>query len=631
MTEENQTNWLRPLEFYNNFLKKDFSDRVEKEFQDLLDQSGVDPGANQVEVKKYHELEKKAKAANRAKARAQGLNIFLLVLIIISAIFSAIEIYRYYDLRVKDLILYICIGLAVMVLVIVLKQTKMKEFLAKKEKKLKEAEDAAQAQSQVCWDQMAPLNALFEEATTSKLISQTMPILNLDPYFKPDRLGQLVDLYNFRDLDEVGSASTLQLLSGEIHGNPFVFFRKLIREIRPCRYEGTKVIHWTEQAYDSSGNSRTIHHTQVLHAYVDKPKPYYSKEVSMAYGNDAAPRLNFSREPGHVEELSERELKKKLKKDGKALKKKAEKAVTKGGSFTTMANVKFESLFNALDRDNETEFRLLFTPLAQENMLNLLLKSPYGDDFRFKKRKKMNLVEPEHTADWDMDTRDYKFVNYDLEEAKKNFYQVNTEYFKHFYFTMAPILAIPLYQNHKAQSYIYGENDRNYTPYANEVLVNQMEKADFAHPESSTSPILHSNFIGAKGKTDFYQVQAYSYKGEDRVDYVTVFGRDGYFHEVPVPWVEYIPLEQDSYVGTRDIGMGELDYDQMVTGKAFQDFSQEYGEDMAFQRGLFSMKLKPEKVEKMIDGEGQASSASKSLEDAFDQLVKVFKKEASNG
>ena len=41
-------------------------------------------------------------------------------------------------------------------------------------------------------------------------------------------------------------------------------------------------------------------------------------------------------------------------------------------------------------------------------------------------------------------------------------------------------------------------------------------------------------------------VTAYGYRGVDRVDYEEVFGGDGNWHEVPVNWVEYLPVQRTS-------------------------------------------------------------------------------------
>ena len=41
-------------------------------------------------------------------------------------------------------------------------------------------------------------------------------------------------------------------------------------------------------------------------------------------------------------------------------------------------------------------------------------------------------------------------------------------------------------------------------------------------------------------------VTAYGFRGEDRTDYVSVLGGDGDYHDVPVHWVEYLPVERTS-------------------------------------------------------------------------------------
>lgn len=42
--------------------------------------------------------------------------------------------------------------------------------------------------------------------------------------------------------------------------------------------------------------------------------------------------------------------------------------------------------------------------------------------------------------------------------------------------------------------------------------------------------------------TNKENIYAYGYRAEERVTYVTRFGGDGRYHEVPVYWDEYIPV-----------------------------------------------------------------------------------------
>jgi hypothetical protein len=41
-------------------------------------------------------------------------------------------------------------------------------------------------------------------------------------------------------------------------------------------------------------------------------------------------------------------------------------------------------------------------------------------------------------------------------------------------------------------------------------------------------------------------VAAYGHRGVKRVDYESVYGGDGRWHDVPVPWTEYLPVQRTS-------------------------------------------------------------------------------------
>jgi hypothetical protein len=59
--------------------------------------------------------------------------------------------------------------------------------------------------------------------------------------------------------------------------------------------------------------------------------------------------------------------------------------------------------------------------------------------------------------------------------------------------------------------------------------------------------MLKTRVIRADGKADKVEITAYSYRGEDRVDYVNRMGGDGRIHTIPVHWIEYIPLTRILY------------------------------------------------------------------------------------
>jgi len=63
---------------------------------------------------------------------------------------------------------------------------------------------------------------------------------------------------------------------------------------------------------------------------------------------------------------------------------------------------------------------------------------------------------------------------------------------------------------------------------------------------TKTEAILKSAFIRSDGDADEIRITAYSYDIEKRVDIVSVYGGDGHYHDVPVEWDLYLPLEEES-------------------------------------------------------------------------------------
>jgi len=108
-------------------------------------------------------------------------------------------------------------------------------------------------------------------------------------------------------------------------------------------------------------------------------------------------------------------------------------------------------------------------------------------------------------------------------------------------------MSIPLYQQHKPHEYIYKDNyERNYTSFESDVLANALDVSLLRDPNTVTNTILKTSLIGKNDDQDVIMVTAHSFYGVDRVDYVSVYGGDGNYHDVPVPWVEYCPTTKVS-------------------------------------------------------------------------------------
>jgi hypothetical protein len=205
-------------------------------------------------------------------------------------------------------------------------------------------------------------------------------------------------------------------------------------------------------------------------------------------------------------------------------------------------------LFDALDRTDEVEFRTLFTPLAQTNMVDLIRsQAGYGDDFHFIKRKRTNKIVTQHSQGRLLNLPASAYFSHSFEEIRQNFIGKNADYFKAIYFDFAPLWAIPMYQDKPVHSLQpVPALSQKYSCKEYEILSNRVGAEYVVHEQTKTQAILKSVFVSSQNGVDEMRVTAYSYDTIPRVDYVTVHGGDGHWHSVAVEWDEYIPLEQTS-------------------------------------------------------------------------------------
>ena len=451
-------------------------------------------------------------------------------------------------------------------------------------KLLNELRSLIAEKKRAAWKLMAPLNRLFTWDVTVKLIEATVPRLKFDPYFAADRLDELHRQFDWDDSFNDGK-SIIFAQSGVINGNPFVFGQYLDMEWGEKTYEGTKDISWTEWEEDEDGKSRPVRRHETLHAYVTKPIPVYSERKLLLFGNDAAPNLSFSREPSG---LSGGGLCDSIKKKWRLSRLKAySRNLDDDSDFTLMGNHEFETWFHAKDRDHEVEFRLLFTPVAQMQMLNLMKDKVvgYGDDFTFIKQKKINVLYSEHLDKATIDTDPARFRNWDYDAAASTFISFNERYFKDAYFALAPLLSIPLYQQTRTHEDLWKDvlAWRPASFWEHEAVANYHGEDKFKHPKCITRSILKTQVVKSDGGESTIAVTAYGHAGIDRVDYKEVYGGDGHWHEVPVEWIEYIPVHRKS-----DMCLSE----SAMPSDKFKDRAAAAPES-AFRRSIFSFLASP--------------------------------------
>lgn len=559
-----------PLARYRDEFKDRFAALTVEKFKELTASSGVDVNANCALVAKIKSLKSDVSSARFWKMFFAGLA--ALGFAVATVVFFRVASFNDKGAIDTQHVLAIIGGVVFGGLMLMFYRAKASK-LRNLERDVADAKDAA-------WKQMKPLNRLYTWDITLKLIEATVPRLQFDPYFASARLDELRELFGWDDSFNEGK-SVLFAQSGVINGNPFVFGHCLDMEWGTKTYEGSKTISWMEWETGVDGKRRYVRRYETLYASVTKPIPVYEEEKFLVYGNDAAGSLSFSREPsgftgcdGLWGAVRKKWRLNRLKSYSRNL--------TDDSNFTLMGNHEFETWFHAKDRDNEVEFRLLFTPVAQRQLLELMKDTEvgYGDDFAFVKARKINLMFSKHLNESTINTDPSQFYHWDFAAAAKNFIMFNERYFKDVYFAFAPLLSVPLYQQIRTHEDIWrGIIDKNRSSFwEHESLANYFGEKAFRHPDCITRSILKTKVLSRGDGNGRIKVTAYGYSGATRVDYESVLGGDGEYHKVPVEWIEYIPVEN-----SREIAISEQ-------AQPSSDFATKYNDALSstFRRSIYS-------------------------------------------
>lgn len=567
---------LSPLEQFPEFKEK-FKSVAEKTFDELTTASGIDAEANRKLCKETQEL----KGANAKVSKTLNWWIVLCVFMWVVAVVGIIMGIT----KFKDGWVVPTISLVVAAGMLVLLFWKIHPIIKKYKKIKKDQEEMIKQKEQEAWDQMGPLNRLFDWDMFNRMVSQTVPRIQFDPYFTNQRLSDLINSYGW-DENFSKERSVLFSHSGLINGNPFVIARTRKMEWGLKEYTGELVVEWTVVEYDSEGKKHTHNRSETLRATIQKPYPNYFDKTQLIYGNTAAPDLNFKREKNDDElALGSRAYKHKLKdleKYSRELK----------NDFAMATNEEFEVLFTTKNRDNNQQYFLLFTPLAQENMIKLIRdkKEGYGDDFMFMKHRKLNTIEADHMQDLPLEMNPRMFWNNSYDEAKRIFIETTCENFRAIYFSFAPLLNIPMYQQIRPDSAIFGTDmPRQSSYWEHEALANFWGEDEFAHPQCVTPSILKTTENRKEDGTIDVDVRAYGYRTEQRVEYVSKYCSNGNYYDVPVRWNEYLPV-----MGTGSFEMQEDTADEqpgLDPVARFQETEQKiesFGEDSIYRRHITS-------------------------------------------
>ena len=559
---------LEPLKEYSRY-QKQFDYSVDKTFEYLVKKSNIDVEKNRNTVKMYDEADVEYKKEKKKLHTLRGWRSFLIFLSIVGGVAAVIGGLMIYGAITTDSsilagVLTAVIGPFVMIvsiLTITLVLNKKIKALKEVVKVLKQNADLILEEA---WKQMAPLNKLFNSDITNNMVNDLDTVIQIDRYYSVLHEVYLHKYYKFPYFSNDNS-STINMVVGTITGNPFVISRELEVEMGMKTYEGSLVVTWTETRRDSQGKTYTVTHSQTLIATVTKPCPFYDTETFLVYCNESAPDLNFSRKP-QAHGKDDKQIERMVKRGEKKLAKIAEDDMKHGdGSFVAMSDTEFDVLFGAFDRDNENQFRLLFTPLAQRNTIDLVKDSPYGDDFYFAKQGKLNTIYSHHGDTWDM-LAGRNISSYSVDLAKQMFTNYNCNFFKNLYFMLAPLLSIPLYQQFKPNEMdIDLSSETNIAAREAEMLVNILPDNYIGAKGSATRVIPKVKFISSIGEVDCIMIYAYSYSITTRTDFVPRVAGNGRMYSVPVNWDEYNPLMKTTEALIFDAnGLSNETYAQLV-------------------------------------------------------------------
>lgn len=521
-----------PLKEYVNVYRDKFKEVAEKTFAELAAEAQVDVGKNRETCRRIYSEEDSLSKVMTSIRWQKVWRVLLWLCVVVGFIvgFTMYDVLDYVDLLIVGFVIFGALGLLFTDINPKIKEMKSErdKLTAKVDKLKKEA-----------WQQMAPLNNLYDWDVLTRMMTKTVPRLEFDPYFTTQRLADLKATYGWSDSFNAGR-SVVYSHSGLINGNPFVICRTRKMEMGTKTYYGEKTIHWTTEETDSDGKTRTVHHSETLVASVTAPYPEYFEKTRLIYGNTAAPDLIFYRKQSGLAD-SEGSLKFKMKRH--SLRKKSRDL--SNADFAMMTNEEFEVAFDTSNRNNNQQYALLFTPLAQESMMNLLKddKVGFGDDFDFGKQRMINVIFSKHMQSLNLDMNPQQYKGFDYDKAEADFYAINSRYFRAIYFCFAPLLCVPMYQQIRPQEDIYGRNMQQHSSFwEHEALANFWGQGRFKHPSCVTDCILKTEQLQTIGDNSTIKVNAYGYRTEQHLEYVSKWGGDGNLHHVPVYWDEYLPV-----------------------------------------------------------------------------------------
>lgn len=553
---------LEPCKLYFDKLKTKVEEEAASFFDDLVKKSKMNVEENKIASTKY---EQEVELLNSAKKQIKKYKTIEVLFIILNIVFGLTRtIFLIQQILNKFNALFVFIPIYVVLLglsiffSIYLSKTNRNNLIS-----LKKQENQHLSLSNKLLDEcnnlIKPLLSLFDSSDPDVIFQKITPLIQLDSVFDKEKLAYIDHLTNCGVENTNNKSSLVYIKSGSLNDNPFIILKFLNHYMGTKTYFGSKVVSYTVTYTDSEGRTRTTTRVETLTASVTKPYPEYYYSENLHYASNIASNLSFTRRPFYINKIEEeKKYTKFIEKSMKQILKDNKNSKT----FTELNNDEFEVLFHATNRDNEQEFRLLFTPLGQQAMVSLIKDSPFGDDFTYTKEKKLNTIFASHSLLSDRSCQPSNYYSYSYDICKEKFINYNTEYFKSIFFEVAPILAIPIFQQYKKEKYQYNPSlyPYNFSRLDHEVIANLFSQ-DI--DTSATKTIRKTKYIKSINSWDLFDIESYGFKEIPRVDMIPRVAGNGKTYLVPVPYKEYIPNVTSHHVAV----LKEIDRDSNLKNK----------------------------------------------------------------
>ena len=560
---------IEPSEYWSGELKQSFKEKCEEQFSILSDVSNIDIEANRKTVQKLNcEREKLNNYKNK-----KSFWVFLLVLSIIALAVIAFVNYSKTgtifgessdeNFAIKTIGSVFSLYLTVQS---ILKIKKCSELIKNQDVVVSCIENEA-------WGEVSPLLNVINTEDFCALVHDCIPSVNIAPFIMDEMIDRLDErskseneLLNHLNYIADNSNTTVSALSGSVDGKFFIMLSYVHFEMGLHTYTGSISVPYYDYETDMDGKSRRVLRYEVLTASVDKPFPYYYLYHRAMYFSECCPNLSFSRSPINFNSKPERQFKRIVKKSKKKYIK------MESSSFTPLSDTEFEALFNTKDRDNDVEFRMMYTPFAIRQFTQLVkLKDGFGDNFYLEKDGCSTSCTIEDETVGNIGTIRPSLgdiCSYSYDEIQKKYLLCGQNFFKNFYFLLAPLFMIPIYAEGRDENYdeIFEESDKHsFHELDAESLASS--KSEYFRPDGTTTEIMikvtdsQNLEIGT-----LFELTSYSFYGVQRIEYVYKVG----FHtsaKVPMHWIEFFSKKRNTKMFVIYLGIAQKCAEEVLLEK----------------------------------------------------------------